>query len=190
MSDANNGQTPGPDSAIAAPSRRWLGPAFLASLVINFFLIGLIASAIWMHREPGPRGPAPFFFGGDMSDMSKEDRTAMRKMMRGQFETIRPYLMEMDKSRAALARVIGETPYDPVKVGEAFRQLEQAQVQIGQTMHGALIKAFGEMSDEQRHRLAKVMEKNSERKWDRNKERHRERGDDDDDHGPDGPPMP
>ena len=194
MSDANNTGMPR-----TVGQRRWLGPAFLASLVINLFLVGLIASAIWMHREP-PRshgGVMPFFLGGDRSDLSKEDRSAMRQMMRGQFKTVLPYLMEMDKSRADLAKVIGETPYDPIKVGEAFARVEQAQIEIGQTMREAMIKGFGEMSDAQRQRLAKVMEENAEHRWDRRKERHRERDDDDNnngdngsDDGPDGPPAP
>lgn len=175
MSDTNNTQP----SRTGGP-RRWLGPAFLASLVVNLFLVGLIASSMWMHREQ-PRshgGPMPFFLGGDQSDMTKEDRDAMRQMMRGQFKTVLPFLTEMDGSRVDLAKAIGQTPYDPAKVSEAFARVEQAQSEIGQTMREAMVKGFGEMSDAQRQRLAKVMEKNAKHKWDRRKEHHRNRKND------------
>src|SRR3546814_800083 len=114
MSDVNK---PEP-SATPDKRRRWLGPAFLVSLVVNLFLVGLIVSAVVAHRSPMHHG-GPFMFGGlrgNLSDVSKEDRAAMRKVMIGQFKTIRPQLVEMDKARKALAEVIGETPYDPDKV--------------------------------------------------------------------------
>lgn len=179
MSDANK---------MSAPAqRRWLGPAFLASLVVNLFLVGLIASAIWMHREP-PRshgGHLPFLLGGDRAELSKEDRTALRQMMRGQFRTVLPDLMEMDKARADLAKVIGETPYDAAKVSEAFARVEQAQAKIAEITRQTMIDGFGKMSDAQRQRLAKVMEENAQHRWDRRKERHGDDDDDGRDHGPD-----
>ena len=187
MSDANKVSTPAP--------RRWLGPAFLASLVVNLFLGGLIASALWMHRPPKFRGggPLPFILSGDRAELNQEDRTAMRRMMRSQFKTVLPYLKEMDKSRTELAKVVGQTPYDPVKVRDAFTHFDQVQAEVSGIMREALVKGFGAMSDEQRERIAKVMEENAEHRWDRHKERHG----DDDDHGPDGdgpppdgPPMP
>lgn len=182
MSDANNVGTPA--------QRRWLGPAFLVSLVVNLFLVGLIVSAICLRPEPRLRGggPLPFILSGERAELNQQDRTALRQIMRGQFKTVLPYLKEMDKSRADLAKVIGETPYDPVRVGEAFARVEQAQAQIAAITRETMIEGFGKMSDTQRQRLAKAMEENAEHKWDRRKERHRERDDDDD--RPDGPPVP
>jgi len=183
MSDAHDVSAPPP----AAP-RRWLGPAFLVSMVINLFLLGLIASALWMHHEPrGGHGPSSFFFGGSMSDLSKEDRTALRQMMRAQFKTIQPHLKELDQSRTDLAKVIGETPYDPTRVSAVFARIEQAQSEIGQVMREAMIKGFGEMSDAQRQRLAKAMERNAEHKWNRRRAHHRDRADDDQADGPAAP---
>lgn len=180
MSDANNMSTPAP--------RRWLGPAFLGSLVVNLFLVGLIASALWMHRPPKFHGggPLPFILNGDRASLNQEDRTAMRQMMRSQFKTVLPYLKEMDRSRTELAKVVGQTPYDPVKVRDAFAHFDQVQAEVSGIMREALVKGFGAMSDDQRERIAKVMEENAEHRWDRRKERHGDDSDDDGrDHGPD-----
>ncbi len=177
MSDVN---MPEP-SAAPDKRRRWLGPAFLVSLVINLFLVGLIVSAVVAHHSPKHHG-GPFMFGGlraNLSDVSKEDRAAMRKVMVGQFKNIRPQLTEMNKARKALAEVIGQTPYEPAKVAEAFDRIERAQAAMASITRDAMIKGFGKMSDEQRQRLSKVMAKGAEHHW------RRKRGG----HG-DGPPPP
>jgi uncharacterized membrane protein len=191
------------------PVRRWLGPALLVSLVINLFLGGLIATAIIKHRDGPPPGGHPSFFGamrGDMADLSKEDRDAMRKIMVGQFKTIRPHLVEMDAARKKLAEAVGAMPYDPAKVAAVFAEIDMAQTEMGRTMRDAMIKGFGEMSDAQRQRLSAAMLKNANRPWRRKGKDGKEgkEGDDDlppppdgfdgpeghggPDGGPDGPP--
>ncbi|MDO8289670.1 MAG: periplasmic heavy metal sensor [Parvibaculum sp.] len=173
---------------VPAP-RKWLGPALLVSLVVNLFLIGVIASSVWMRHAdferggPGGPGPLSFLFGdikGAKSDMTTDDRAALRKMMMGQFKMIRPHLDEIDDARKSLGVAIALTPYDPAKVAESFARMEAAQMSIGSEMRDVMIKGFGEMDDAQRQRLGKIMEQNAERDWRRRKNR-----------GPDdGPPPP
>ncbi len=126
---------------------------------------------------------------------------AMRNMMRGQFKIVRPYLVKMDNSRAELAKAIGATPYDAVKVRAAFARLEEAQSLIGRTMHDALAKGFATMDDGRRESLANAMQRSAERRWDHERERRRDHHDDDDDDDgprhhrgpndrPDGPSAP
>ncbi|MDO8423136.1 MAG: periplasmic heavy metal sensor [Parvibaculum sp.] len=174
------------------PARRWLGPAFLVSLGINLFLAGMIATSAYSHRG-GPHserggGPMSAMFGdvrGAKSDMSEEDRKVMRDIMVGQFKIIRPYLVEMDKSRKDLAAIIGASPYDAAKVKAGFERIDAARSNVANVMSEAMIKGFGEMSDEQRQRLATIMAKNAERHW-----RHGGKGPDEGPDGADFPPPP
>lgn len=189
MSDVN---MPGPAVA-PAKRRRWLGPAFLVSLVVNLFLVGLIVSSFVAHR-PSMYGGGPFMMGGirgDLNDMSKEDRAFMRKIMVSQFKTIRPQIDEMNETRKALAEVVGETPYDPAKVSAVFDRMDQAQAAMARSMRAAMTKGFSEMSDEQRQRMSKAMAKGAERHW---RHKRNDKGGDDGPppppDGPDGPPMP
>jgi Spy/CpxP family protein refolding chaperone len=165
-----------PPAAPARPPRRWLGPALLASLIVNLFLIGLVTTAILHHRDgPHTRGHhSHSIFGlmrGDTSSLSKDDRAAMRKIMVGQFKTIRPQLVAMDEARKKLAAAVGATPYDPAKVSAAFAEIEAAQTAMGRTMRDAMIKGFGEMSDEQRQNIsAAMLKKSSRHHWRRQKD--------------------
>ena len=160
------------DPVTNPPARRWLGPAFLVSLGINLFLAGMIATSAFSHRG-GPHGdrdggPMSAMFGdmrGAKSDMTAEDRKAMRDIMVGQFRTIRPYLVEMDKARKDLAVIVGTSPYDAAKVKTGFERINAARSDVANVMSEAMIRGFGDMSDAQRQRLATVMANNAERHW-------------------------
>ncbi|MES1990289.1 MAG: periplasmic heavy metal sensor [Pseudomonadota bacterium] len=180
------------DTYVTPPSSRSrLGLILLASLVVNLFLIGVIATAVWKHRgdmdRPNYGGPMSFLFGdikGAKSDMTGDDRAALRKMMMGHFKTIRPRLDEIDEARKALARALAETPYDQAKVAAGFQRIEAAQLAVGAEMRAVMVKGFGDMNDAQRQRLGKIMEQNAERDW-----RRKRRGHDNDSDGPP-PPQP
>tara|TARA_R110000824_G_scaffold366730_2_gene555631 strand:- start:164593 stop:165177 length:585 start_codon:yes stop_codon:yes gene_type:complete len=190
-----------PASPASSPTpRRWLGPALLASLVVNLFLVGLVASSIFMHRDGGggPRGgPLGFLFGdfhSSKSGMSKDDRAALRKMMVGQFKTVRPYLVEMDDARTALAKSLGETPFNADAVSAAFDRIETARTESGKIMRDALVSGFAKMDDVQRARFSKIMLENAEKRWSKhrpgNKDGDRDGPPDGPPDGPDGPPNP
>tara|TARA_R110000868_G_scaffold13215_6_gene62042 strand:+ start:452 stop:1033 length:582 start_codon:yes stop_codon:yes gene_type:complete len=177
------------DPVTNPPARRWLGPAFLVSLGINLFLAGMIATSAYSHRG-GPHGdragggPMGAMFGdmrGAKSDMSEEDRKVMRDIMVGQFKTIRPYLVEMDKARKDLAAIVGTSPYDAAKVKAGFERINAARNDVANVMSEAMTRGFGDMSDAQRQRLSAVMANNAERHW--------RRGSKDTD-GPDAGDMP
>lgn len=182
----------------ATPPRRWLGPVFLASLALNLFLIGLMATAAFSHRDGPPRDPLSFMSGdmrGARSELSKDDRAAMRKMMRSQFDEMRPHLVEVEEARKALAERIGTVPFDPVKVAEGFDRVDAARAAMGHVMRDAMIKGFSEMDDAQRARVSAFMEKNADHRW-RHKKRDGKKdgmppppdGFDGPPGGPDGPP--
>ena len=182
------------DPVTQPSARRWIGPAFLVSLGINLFLAGMIATSAFSHRggPHGSGGPMGDMFGdmrGAKSEMSQEDRKALRDIMVGQFKTIRPYLVEMDSARKDLATIVGATPYDPAKVKAGFDRIDAARSNVANVMSNAMIEGFGEMSDAQRQHLAAVMANNAERRW-----RRTNKGPDDGpDGGPDGddaPPPP
>lgn len=160
------------DTQATSPRSR-LGPILLVSLVVNLFLLGVIATAMWAHHHGGPDrgshgGPMGMLFGdfdGAKSAMTPEDRAALKKMMMGQFKSMRPHLDAIDDARKELGRAIATTPYDPAKVTAAFQSMEDNRLLVGAEMRTTMVKGFGEMSDAQRQRLGKIMEENAERDW-------------------------
>ncbi|MCE9650532.1 MAG: periplasmic heavy metal sensor [Parvibaculum sp.] len=150
--------------------RRWIGPALLISLIINLFLVGMIATAMISHRG-GPRGefrspPQPFFgmMRRGAADLPAGDRAAMRDIMMQQFPIIKPYFVKIDTARRNLADVIAATPYDPAKVAAAFARIDSAQAEMVKATREAMIQGFGKMSDEQRIRLADAMRKQADKR--------------------------
>jgi uncharacterized membrane protein len=150
--------------------RRWIGPALLISLIINLFLVGMIATAMIAHRG-GPRGefrspPQPFFgmMRRGAAALPAGDRAAMRDIMMQQFPIIKPYFVKIDTARRNLADVIAATPYDPAKVAAAFATIDSAQAEMVKATRNAMIQGFGKMSDEQRIRLADAMRKQADRR--------------------------
>jgi uncharacterized membrane protein len=150
-------------------ARRWLGPALLTSLVINLFLLGLIAAAV-AHRprmHGGELGPPPPFFGmmhKGVAGLPPDDRAAVRDMMLHEFPIIRPYFARIDQARRDLSIAIGTEPFDAAKVADAFAKVDAAQAQMIQATRAALIAGFGKMSPEQRGRIADMMRKQAERR--------------------------
>jgi uncharacterized membrane protein len=150
--------------------RRWLGPALLISVVINLFLVGLMVTAMLVHRPAKHgefRSPPPSFFGmmkRGAAELPPADRAAMRDIMVQQFPIIRPYFAKIDAARRELADVIATSPYDPVKVGAAFAKIDAAQAEMVRATREAMIQGFGKMDEKQRIRLADAMRKQADRR--------------------------
>ncbi len=158
-----------PSASAKDNARRWLGPALLISLVINLFLVGLIAASV-IHRAKmrgGDAGPPPAFFGmmhKGFSNLPPDDRAVMRNIMLHEFPIIRPYFAKIDQARRELAVTIGTEPFDAAKVTAAFAKVDAAQAEMIQATRSAMIAGFGKMSVEQRSRFADAMRKQSERR--------------------------
>lgn len=156
--------------------RRWLGPALLISLAVNFVLIGMILTAMIVHRPQKHvdfRSPPPSFFGmmkRGAADLPPGDRAAMRDIMVQQFPIIRPYFTKIELARRDLANVIAADPYDPEKVGAAFAKIDTVQAEMVRATRDAMIRGFGKMSNEQRTRLADAMRKQADRRLNKSRD--------------------
>lgn len=147
------------------PPRRWLGPAFLASLTVNIFLIGLISVPLFFRPPhdrdfgPPPRGAGPGMFHQSFKDLPEEDRKAIRMAMLGHFPEIRPHLVEMREAKAELADAVAADPYDEKAVRAAFDKMEQAMKEMGEVGRNAMMAGFSKLTPEQRQRVAEAMRK-------------------------------
>lgn len=160
MSDTNDITPPA-----AKPPRRWLGPAFLASLAVNIFLLGLISVPLFFRPPPGsgfglpPRGAGPGMFHQSFKDLPEADRRAIRTTMLGHFPEIRPHLLAMREAKAELADAVAADPYDEAAVRAAFDKMDRAMKQMGEVGRDAMMAGFEKLSPEQRKRVAEAMRK-------------------------------
>lgn len=167
---------PPTESAQPGKVRSWLGPAFLASLAINLFLIGLIAAPLVFHgyfRSGADYGPGPVpmpFLGmphGGARTLPPDERAALREMMMRDFPAIKPFIAKANRARLELADTIGAEPYDIGKVKAAFDKVDSAQLEMAQATRAAMIEGFAKMTPAQRSRIAEAMRKQAMRHMER-----------------------
>ena len=160
MSDTNDIPPPA-----GKPPRRWLGPAFLASLAVNIFLLGLISVPLFFRPPPGagfgmpPGGAGPGMFHQSFKDLPEADRKAIRTTMLGYFPEIRPHLLAMREAKSELADAVAADPYDEAAVRAAFDKMDRAMKQMGEVGRDAMMAGFEKLSPEQRKRVAEAMRK-------------------------------
>jgi len=148
--------------------RRWLGPAFLASLMVNIFLVGLISVPLFFRAGPDgdfgppPRGAGPGIFHQSLKYLPEEDRRAIRKVMLGHFPQIRPHLVEIREAKMELAAAVAVDPYDENAVRAAFEKIELAMKEMGEVGRDAMMTGFAKLTPEQRQRVAEAMRKEQE----------------------------
>ncbi|HMM13926.1 MAG TPA: periplasmic heavy metal sensor [Parvibaculum sp.] len=154
--------------------RRWTGPALLASLVVNLFLIGLIgASLFFLPRSPAKGElsavPSSFFrtLHKDMRELSAADKAALREVMRSRFPAIRPDFVRIETARKELAEALASNPFDAEKVGAAFDRVDAAQSDMMHATRDALIQGFASLEPAQRARIAEAMRAQAERRLQR-----------------------
>ena len=160
------------EAQVPLAERRWVGPALLVSLLINLFLVGTIATALFFGpplppgAEPG-RVPAPFFkmLHKDADGLPAGDRAAMRRIMIEQFPLSKPHLAALETARRELADALGAPSYDAARVAAAFSKVDMVQAEISQATRAAMIQGFSRLTPEQRARVAESMRRRAERRF-------------------------
>lgn len=149
------------------PVRRWLGPALLASLALNLFLVALIAVPL-IKGPPDRYGPPPKGYGasmlhGALKELPEEDRLVIRRAMREQFRQIVPHIRETQEAREKLIDAIATEPYDEAAVRAAFDDISKATMMMSDLGRDAMLNGFAKLTPEQRQRVAEAMRQDRER---------------------------
>lgn len=154
MSDEN------PSTAVKPP-RRWLGPALLASVAINLFLVALVSVPLFTGPHDGfgvrRHGSMHTMLHESFKDLPKQDRAAIRKAMVGHFPEIRPYLVAIRDAKTRLADALAADPYDETDVRAAFDDLDKAMSGMGIVGRNAMMAGFAQLTPEQRKHVAQAM---------------------------------
>jgi len=161
--------------------RGWVGPALLASLVLNLFLVGLLAGPMFFHRPPhkemrvyGPPSPFMGMLDRRTRSLPEDDRAAIRNIMVEQFPNIRPYFRKIGESRMALADALGGDPYDPEKVRAAFDDLDKAFGGMNKVLNESVIQGFSKLPADQRARIAQAMKEKVARRKENRRDHEKE----------------
>jgi uncharacterized membrane protein len=132
----------------------WLAPAALGvSLLVNLGLGGYVAGQHLRADPPRqersqerPRFERP----EGMPEISREDRRAVRALMRRGFESARPELAARREAESRFAQVLAAEPYDPLVAEAALRELRDADVMLRDRIGLEVLAGISELSPDQR----------------------------------------
>jgi uncharacterized membrane protein len=132
----------------------WLAPAALGvSLLVNLGLGGYVAGQHLRADPPKqersqerPRFERP----EGMPEISREDRRAVRALMRRGFESAQAELAARREAERRFALVLSAEPYDPQAAEVALRELRDADVMLRDRIGLEVLGGISELSPDQR----------------------------------------
>ena len=132
----------------------WLAPAALGvSLLVNLGLGGYVAGQHLRADPPKqersqerPRFERP----ESMPEISREDRRAVRALMRRGFESAQAELAARREAESRLAQVLAAEPYDSQATEVALRELRDADVMLRDRIGLEVLGGISELSPDQR----------------------------------------
>lgn len=93
------------------PTRRWVGIALVASLCVNFLLIGAAASFAWKHRD-GDRDFSRFALHRIMRALPNDQREAARTVLEAQRPAFQALRQEIRDARSESMALLTADPLD------------------------------------------------------------------------------
>lgn len=155
-----------PASAALPPSsgRRWL---LVGSLALNLLFLGGLAALWWKGPMPGYGHPGPsqtaFGLMKFSRDLPPERRDAVRKHLKDARGDLRGMRDELLAARRNAAEVLASPDYTPEKMQAALDAIAAADQRIRDRGTGALVKAIGELTPEDRAALASLWQRRLEK---------------------------
>lgn len=146
-----------PETA-SAPSagRRWL---LIGSLALNLLFIGGLG-ALWFKGPPGPGhwGSSQTAFGmmRFSRDLPPERRNAVRQHLKEARQGLKDLRAELRAARLKAAEVLASPSYAPVQLKAALEAIASAENRMREAGSAALLKSIGELTPEERRRLAET----------------------------------
>jgi uncharacterized membrane protein len=167
--------TPAPPAG-SARKWRWL---LLISVALNLVFVGGLA-ALWWKGPPGPwRGGASQTAFGLMKfsrELPDERRDAVRRHLKEARPVLKAAQVELRQARAKAAEVLGSASYTPEAMRAALDAVAATDNRLRSMGTDALMKAIGELTADDRQKLAASWTRRLEREQRRKGKRDRDDG--------------
>ncbi len=165
------------DTARPARTWRWL---LIASVALNLVFVGGLA-ALWLKGPPGHwRGGGASQTAFGLMKFSRELPPERRDAVRRHLKDARPALKatqnELRQVRAKAAEVLGSATYTAEAMRAALDSVASTDNRLRDMGTDALMKAIGELTPEDRKKLAESWTRRLEREQKRKGKRDREDG--------------
>jgi uncharacterized membrane protein len=131
--------------------RRWSTLLLIASLALNFAIVGLVAGSIWRVRahQPPIRGVTPNLLGYAAS-LPQERRDLIWTATAEQRQHIRPFRRDIRAAREEVMHAIATDPFDGDKFAAAQGRLAEAYNRARTAVQELDLKIIVELTAQER----------------------------------------
>ena len=128
-------------------NRRWLVGGFIASVLINLFLAGVLTGRFLFEPKP-PAQPqsAAVMRPGAIRELPEEERLRYNVVMAAQGPALRTGRLKLRALRQAVRDAITAPHYDAALVAKRFEELRAAQAAQQTLQQNTLAQALGQLS--------------------------------------------
>ncbi len=153
-----------PDPPRAA---RWVKYGLIASLALNFLLIGLLAGGAWVHRRVEGLSSTTIQAARYVRRLPDARRTEIREAMRPEIARVRELRGNVRALREAARGLLTRTPFDKAAYAAAQQRVLDAEIALRKQGTLLLVETVGMMSPDERQGLASMEERRDRRSRDR-----------------------
>ena len=132
--------------------RRWRFVSVSASLLLNVFLIGIVAGHVWAGRAPAHphRGDLPVVPLANQRKLQADQRKLFQSTFESHRSTIRAARIEQHRLKLIAEADIASADFDQSKVTADLAALRDANMAVQVAANTALVDSLGKLSQEAR----------------------------------------
>ena len=159
-----------PEVIASSGRRRWV---LIASLAVNFLLIGLVLAGMWRVRHHGlPGAGNDLSLVGFVHQLPADRQPGIREQLMTERKNLRPLRQQARESWTAANAILSEEPYDKDKLKAALAKSREATARFEEALSSILAETASKLSPEERKSLQAWREHHRPRLF----ERHRQHG--------------
>lgn len=143
--------------------KRWLYVLLFASLAVNVFVAGAIATHFIWRGDHGHRARGPLNMRAAMMALKPEDRQKVRAVWRANRDGFRAQIREIRKARRALRQMVENDGADEAKVQAALKEIFDKREALRARLFDILGKMAAALPEGERMKFYRAALKR--RKW-------------------------
>ncbi|SDF57599.1 periplasmic heavy metal sensor [Rhodobacter capsulatus] len=160
--------TPPEDPAPRFGTRGWMKIALIASVTVNFLVLGTVVGGVIAHRmQPPPpvmeRGPDALTFGPLGGAFNREDRLAMRQAAEGRGANFEAMQAAVRSDFTRLEAALKAEPFDAAAVRSVLADIRARTLKRMDIGENLILERLEKMTPKQRDRFVERLRRGVER---------------------------
>lgn len=134
--------------------RRWLVPLIGCSVLLNIFLVGIVAGNAYRAPRNGPR--LPLIRQAQVKTLPAEERENFAAAVAAQKEGVTAARRAYLAARRAVITELAAPQFDRARINARFADMRRAGLAMQEKANGALVEALATLSPESRRAIVNL----------------------------------